>query len=188
MPKRKQETRTPDVKQPAVKKTRAAKPSHNKTAPKSGGKRSAVVPPSDWRSTYDLIVELRADRTAVVDTMGSEAIAAETKASADTANYQTLVSLMLSSQTKDTVNAATMTRLRAHGLTVDNILDRTSDAELFELIKAVGFNKTKVGYIRQATQVLRDKHDGKVPDTMAELTLLVTILDIHYLYTLMRNY
>jgi endonuclease III len=98
--------------------------------------------------------------------------AQDTAAPTDEANYQTLVSLMLSSQTRDTVNAATMVKLRAHGLSVDNILDRTSDAQLFELIREVGFNKTKVGYIRAATQVLRDVHGGVVPDTFQELTAL----------------
>jgi hypothetical protein len=35
-----------------------------------------IDPPPGWRSTWDLICELRADRTAVVDSMGSEALAA----------------------------------------------------------------------------------------------------------------
>ena len=38
--------------------------------------------------------------------------------------FQCLVSLMLSSQTKDEINFAAMTKLRAHGLTVQNILGR----------------------------------------------------------------
>ena len=85
-----------------------------KAAAKSRAKASSpaaasllLEPPAGWRATYDLIVELRADRTAVVDTMGSEALS-ELCASAAEMEYQTLVSLMLSSQTKDTVNAATM--------------------------------------------------------------------------------
>ena len=72
--------------------------------------------------------------------MGSEAIAAE--ASDDERAYQTLISLMLSSQTKDTVNAATMKKLRAHGCTVESIL-ATPDATLHELIKQVGFHNNK---------------------------------------------
>ena len=45
---------------------------------------------------------------------------------------------MLSSQTKDEVNAAAMERLKKHGLTVSNIL-KTDDKELGELIYPVGF-------------------------------------------------
>ena len=45
---------------------------------------------------------------------------------------------MLSSQTKDEVNYAAMTRLRGHGLTVQNIID-TEDKKLGELIYPVGF-------------------------------------------------
>ena len=43
--------------------------------------------------------------------------------------YQVLLSLMLSSQTKDQVTAGAMQRLRARGLTVDSIL-QTDDSTL----------------------------------------------------------
>ncbi|KNC71471.1 hypothetical protein SARC_15988, partial [Sphaeroforma arctica JP610] len=36
--------------------------------------KKVVKPPADWQRIWDLIWELRADRTAVVDYMGSEAI------------------------------------------------------------------------------------------------------------------
>ena len=119
----------------------------------------ALKPPAGWRSTYDLITELRADRTAVVDSMGSEAIATSA-GSAEERNYQVLVSLMLSSQTKDTVNAATMAKLRAHGLTMANIL-ATPDDELDELIRAVGFHNNKVKFIKATTRLLVDEHDRR---------------------------
>lgn len=52
--------------------------------------------------------------------------------------YQALLSLMLSSQTKDQVTAGAMQRLRARGLTVDSIL-QTDDRTLGTLIYPVGF-------------------------------------------------
>lgn len=52
--------------------------------------------------------------------------------------YHALVSLMLSSQTKDQVTFAAMQRLREHGLTVENIL-KTDDESLGKLIIPVGF-------------------------------------------------
>lgn len=54
--------------------------------------------------------------------------------------YQALISLMLSSQTKDQVTYAAMQKLLAHGLTVPNILN-TTDEKLGELIYPVGFWK-----------------------------------------------
>ena len=106
-----------------IAKPKAAVKSKAKPSSPAASKAAAsplLEPPAGWRATYDLIVELRADRTAVVDTMGSEALS-ELGGTADM-EYQTLVSLMLSSQTKDTVNAAAMLKLRAHGLSVENIL------------------------------------------------------------------
>lgn len=49
-----------------------------------------------------------------------------------------LLSLMLSSQTKDQVTAGAMKRLQARGLTVDSIL-QTDDITLGRLIYPVGF-------------------------------------------------
>lgn len=52
--------------------------------------------------------------------------------------FQVLVSLMLSSQTKDQVTSAAMQKLRAHGCTVENVL-ATEDETLGKLIYPVGF-------------------------------------------------
>lgn len=101
--------------------------------------------------------------------MGSEVIAAG--APEGHREYHALISLMLSSQTKDTVNMATMEKLRAHGLSIDNIL-ATSDEDLDALIHAVGFHNNKVRYIKKTSALLKDRHGGAVPDTMDELLAL----------------
>ena len=56
--------------------------------------------------------------------------------------YQCLVSLMLSSQTKDEVNFAAMTRLKEFGLTPERMA-RTSEKQIGELIYPVGFWKVR---------------------------------------------
>lgn len=56
--------------------------------------------------------------------------------------YQVLVSLMLSSQTKDQVTAAAMERLRANNLSVTSILKMDED-KLGKLIYPVGFWKVR---------------------------------------------
>lgn len=157
---------------PSTRNTRAAKrpAASGDSATKRAKKKTVVEPPEDWRATWDMIVELRHDRSAVVDSMGSEALADKTVDEA-TFQYQTLVSLMLSSQTKDITTAETMRALRKHGLNVDNIL-RTSDEDLNDLIKKVGFHNNKTRFIKEATRLLRDDHDSKVPDTMDALCAL----------------
>jgi len=57
--------------------------------------------------------------------------------------YQVLVSLMLSSQTRDQVTSAAMSKLRKHGCTVDGIME-TSDEMLGQLIYPVGFWKVSI--------------------------------------------
>lgn len=116
-----------------------------------------VEPPSDWEEMYQLVRQMRAPggiaHGAAVDTMGCERLA-DRGASEKDQRFHTLIALMMSSQTKDTVNAVVMkklqTELPAHkpgapkGLNLENIL--AVDPKLLnEMIWAVGFhnNKTK---------------------------------------------
>ncbi|XP_014377033.1 endonuclease III-like protein 1, partial [Alligator sinensis] len=85
--------------------------------------------------------------------------------------YQVLLSLMLSSQTKDEVTSAAMLRLRERGLTVDNVL-QTDDAALGRLIYPVGFWRNKVKYIKQTTAILKEQYGSDIPRTVKELVKL----------------
>ncbi|XP_063380971.1 uncharacterized protein LOC134667481 isoform X2 [Cydia fagiglandana] len=88
--------------------------------------------------------------------------------------YQHLISLMLSSQTKDQVTFAAMERLRERGLTIDNVLSM-SDDELGKLIYPVGFWKTKVKYIKKTTQTLKEQYNGDIPDSVEKLCKLTGV-------------
>ncbi|KAJ5924977.1 hypothetical protein N7454_007616 [Penicillium verhagenii] len=70
-----------------------------------------VEPPSNWEVMYDTIKKMRADNpTAPVDTMGCAELHWRASSPRDR-RFQTLIALMLSSQTKDTVTAVAMQRL-----------------------------------------------------------------------------
>ena len=64
-----------------------------------------------------------------------------------------------------------MLRLRKFGLTPEHIV-QTSEEELQDLIKPVGFYKRKAGYLKRATEMLIEKYDGDIPDTIEELVKL----------------
>ncbi|KAK2062217.1 DNA glycosylase [Colletotrichum caudatum] len=144
---------------------------------------SHTEPPSDWESIYDAVKRMRlygAARNAAVDTMGCERLF-HPDASERDRRYHILTALMLSSQTKDTVNAVAMKRLMTElpphepgapgGLNLENVLavDPTS---LNELIWAVGFHNNKTKYIKAAAEILRDRFGGDIPDTIEGLTSL----------------
>lgn len=135
---------------------RARKPARNVVDPSTGEK--GVEAPSDWEEMYDVVRRMRqpggAAHGAAVDTMGCERLADRTASPRDQ-RFHTLIALMLSSQTKDTVNAVVMARLKTElppheegapaGLNLENIL--AVDPEVLnEMIWAVGFhnNKTKL--------------------------------------------
>ncbi|KAI1396400.1 DNA glycosylase [Hypoxylon fuscum] len=143
-----------------------------------------VSAPSDWEEMYNAVKAMRAAggvaANAAVDTMGCERLA-EASASPRVQRFQTLVALMLSSQTKDTTNAVAMKRLQTElpphtpgapaGLNLENVLAVDADV-LNKLIWAVGFHNNKTKYLKQAAPMLRDRWGGDIPGTYEGLVAL----------------
>ncbi|KAH0498199.1 hypothetical protein TgHK011_005467 [Trichoderma gracile] len=161
---------------------RARKPARKVADPTTG--ESLVSPPSDWEEMYDVVRKMRAPGGvaygAAVDTMGCERLADPTASPKDQ-RLHSLIALMLSSQTKDTVTAMVMRRLQTElpacrpgapvGLNLDNLL--AVDANLLnQMIWAVGFHNNKTKYIKKAAEILRDEWNGDIPDTVEGLTSL----------------
>ncbi|KAL8416234.1 hypothetical protein RB596_006698 [Gaeumannomyces avenae] len=166
---------------PASKPRRDRKPARARTDPTTGAVK--VEPPSDWEEMYALVKEMRLTgpaKDAAVDTMGCERLASP-DASPKDRRFHTLIALMLSSQTKDTVNAVAMARLKSElppcrdgapaGLNLDNVL-AVEPAVLNSLIYGVGFHNNKTKYIKQAAEILRDRWAGDIPDTIEGLMSL----------------
>lgn len=126
--------------------------------------------PLNWREQLANIREMRKTRDAPVDSQGCEKTADESQ-SPETVRYQVLISLMLSSQTKDQVTFAAMEKLKAYGLTIENILT-TSTSKIGELIYPVGFWKKKADYIKNATKICAENYNGDIPPTVEELVKL----------------
>ncbi|KAJ3349350.1 DNA N-glycosylase and apurinic/apyrimidinic (AP) lyase [Allomyces javanicus] len=126
--------------------------------------------PPDWSTVYDRIHEWRATHPAPVDTVGCERLADENAAPRHF-RFQTLVALMLSSQTKDEVTAAAMANLRAKGLTPEAVVT-WDDADLNAAIAKVGFHRRKTQYIKQTAAILLDEYGGDIPDTIEGLVAL----------------
>ena len=72
---------------------------------------------------------------------------------------------------QDEVNFAAMQRLRAHGLTVDSILEM-SDKTLGDLIYPVGFWRRKIIYLKKTAEILKNNYETDIPDTVEKLCQL----------------
>ncbi|CAK7222735.1 alpha,alpha-trehalase nth1 [Sporothrix curviconia] len=152
----------------------------------SGGEKEEthVEPPTDWELFYNLVKEMRQPggpaANAAVDTMGCERLAMASASPRDR-RFHTLVALMLSSQTKDTVNAVAMARLQSElpphepgapaGLNLENML-AVDPTLLNQLIWQVGFHNNKTKYLKQAAVILRDQWGGDIPPTAEGLMAL----------------
>ncbi|KAL1585563.1 Endonuclease III-like protein [Cladosporium halotolerans] len=130
-------------------------------------------PPANWEKMYSITAEMRKRVLAPVDTMGCESLAEEQRSPLDR-RLQTLIALMLSSQTKDTVTAVAMKNLQDNlpgGFNLAALLT-VEPERLNELIGKVGFHNNKTKYIKQVAPILRDKFGGDIPDTIEGLTSL----------------
>ncbi|KAI9678046.1 MAG: DNA N-glycosylase and apurinic/apyrimidinic (AP) lyase [Caeruleum heppii] len=135
-----------------------------------------IHPPLHWEDVYDTVKQMRKRLLAPVDTMGCERLAEE-KASPEGQRLQTLIALMLSSQTKDTTTFLAMRNLQTQlpgnppGLTLANLLT-VPPATLNDLIFSVGFHNNKTRYIKATAQILQDQFAGDIPDTVEGLMAL----------------
>lgn len=174
-------------------KSKPKVPARKTTSP-SGTVR--IQPPSNWSEIYDIVKAMRQrNPTAPVDTMGCEELFWPTAPPREK-RYHTLTSLMLSSQTKDTVTAVAMHRLHTElvptaeegikqeeehfpsdegakqsMLTVDNII-ACDPKRLDNLIGKVGFHNNKTKYIKQVATILKEQYDSDIPSTIEGLVSL----------------
>ena len=128
------------------------------------------IPHPKWREQLDNIVKMREKRDAPVDSMGCERCS-DTEAPPRIQRFQTLVSLMLSSQTKDQITHAATKRLLTIGFTPE-IIAVTPVEKLSEVIYPVGFYRRKAEYIKAAAQTILDEYAGDIPDTVEKLCKL----------------
>ncbi|KAN0077914.1 hypothetical protein V8E54_006218 [Elaphomyces granulatus] len=158
-----------------------------------------VEPTSEWETVYAIVKDMREKNpTAPVDTMGCAELYWRASSPRDQ-RFQTLIALMLSSQTKDTVTAEAMQRLHtllgehtlrstdlggqtgqdsgAPATPVDSTLNLqniliVSPQRLNELIRTVGFHNNKTKYIKESAIILRDQYNSDIPSTAKELMKL----------------
>lgn len=95
--------------------------------------------PKNWEALLENIRAMRKEEIAPVDEMGCHKCA-DPDVSKPIYRYQSLLALMLSSQTKDQVTHAAMQKLKDFGCTPDSII-AASDEELGKLIYPVSFWK-----------------------------------------------
>ncbi|KAF6764844.1 DNA-lyase [Ephemerocybe angulata] len=129
--------------------------------------------PEHWEEVYDLIKDMRSRIVAPVDTMGCDQ-AQYKESEPRNRRFATLVSLMLSSQTKDEVTDAAVTKLRAAvggTLSIENVINADNDT-IAEAINKVGFWRRKTEYIKQTALKLRSSFSSDVPKTVDELCSL----------------
>ncbi|KAF9651900.1 DNA glycosylase [Thelephora ganbajun] len=129
--------------------------------------------PEHWKEQYGSIKSMRMRVKAPVDTMGCDQ-AQNGETDPKNRRFATLVSLMLSSQTKDEITDAAISKLRAAlggSISIHGVIG-ADESTISQAIDKVGFWRRKTGYLKKAAQKLRDDFDSDVPKTVDELCSL----------------
>lgn len=145
---------------------------------------SSTKVPVNWHRIYNEIVIMRSKFMSPVDTMGCERMPETitpnlTKLNPKIYRFQLLISLMLSSQTKDEVNFEAMKRLQSEclkkgypdGLCLQAVLG-SNEVEIDEYILKIGFHKRKASFIKRTCDMLMQSFDGDIPRTIEEIVTL----------------
>jgi endonuclease-3 len=143
------------------------------TPPKKRAKTATTTDrkaPAGWQDTYSLVTELRSDRSAPCDGDGCEALGDRSSASF---RFHVLVSLMLSSQTKDAIVAEAVRSMKDDGVcSVVAISEMDPDTLNTKYLARVGFHNNKTKYLKQAVEILKEKYDGEIPPSAAEMMMV----------------
>ncbi|CAK9435730.1 uncharacterized protein LODBEIA_P04440 [Lodderomyces beijingensis] len=144
----------------------------------------AATGPSNWSTIYNEVVEMRSKFMAPVDHQGCESMPNTITPNLQKTNpqkyrFQLLISLMLSSQTKDEVNYDAMSKLNTalsqlypeFGFSLQSV-SKLTPGEIDSYISKVGFHNRKSNYIHQACQILIQEHKGDIPRTIEEIVKL----------------
>jgi endonuclease-3 len=126
---------------------------------------SLINAPPYWEKTWSGIEEMRKLYKAPVDTMGSSAMGNKTSKNY---KYEVLIGLMLSPQTKDEQTYKAIGALKEVGLTPGKI-SKMSVKEIGEIIHNVGFHNTKAKHIKEATDIILEKHKGDAPTDIEDV-------------------
>ncbi|GAB0091502.1 Endonuclease III homolog [Sergentomyia squamirostris] len=126
--------------------------------------------PAKWQETLNNLRTMRKDFKAPVDTMGCSKCC-DDQMDEKMRRFCVLVSLMLSSQTKDQVTYDAMNRLKAEGLSPENII-KWETKKLEELLMPVSFYKNKAKFLKKTSEILVEKYNGDIPETVEELIKL----------------
>lgn len=142
-------------------------------------KRVCSVAPKGWEALYEGVKEIRRGTPAPVDTIGCSKLY-DRDATRDVQRYHILLSLLLSSQTRDEATAGAMERLRGQSFVKDSkykppmtvhslvgctpaAISQLSEEQVRSLIYGVGFYNNKAKYIKAVTDRIMVDHKGVVP-------------------------
>ncbi|KFK42928.1 hypothetical protein AALP_AA1G056300 [Arabis alpina] len=86
--------------------------------------------------------------------------------------FYVLIGTLLSSQTKEHITGAAVTRLHQNGLLTPEAIDKADESTIKDLIYPVGFYTRKATNVKKVAKICLTKYDGDIPRSLDELLSL----------------
>lgn len=127
-----------------------------------------IEAPTNWLKTIENIRKVRQKFPAPVDTMGCDQAHTRTDKDVDQ-RFQVLVSLMLSSQTKDPITWQAVQNLKEKGMGNVSGISGAREKDIEDTIYPVGFYRRKAIYLKKVAEILKNEYNGDIPDSIKNL-------------------
>ncbi|EGR33245.1 hypothetical protein IMG5_058000 [Ichthyophthirius multifiliis] len=82
--------------------------------------------------------------------------------------FQLLISILLSVQTKDEITDQVMKKVEKNKITIQKI-NQMSESQILQIIQEVNFNQKKATFIKNAAKIITEQFQGQVPDKYEDL-------------------
>lgn len=138
----------------------------------SSKSQSPMEAPKNWLQTIENIRKVRERIPADVDTMGCDQSSRSKEISDIDKRFHCLVSLMLSSRTKDPVTWTALEKLRQKGLASVESMKEAKEKDLEDLIYPVGFYRRKAVQLKKVASILANEYNGDIPNSLESLCKL----------------
>ncbi len=87
------------------------------------------------------------------------------------ADWQTLISTILSAQSRDETTIPIAEKLFERYPTLESLAN-AKYKDVFKIVKSINYNKTKTKHVIAAAKFIVEEYDGKVPDDMEKLVAI----------------
>jgi endonuclease III len=130
-----------------------------------------IILPKNFHKIWNFMESIREAKKAPVNRLNYDLLLDPNRTDRKTFKFQILISALLSSLTKASINYSATMKLINHGLTVDKMIE-TDEETIRELIHGCAFHNNKAKFIKKTALIIKEKYNSDPPEDLQEVLKL----------------